>query len=187
VTAIADTEARPHAASPAEIHLHELGGHHTLIDIVAVAGALHALGVTAVHSSPLPLGTGHVRAGHGVLHVLTRPEDTPALRELIFTETGTLGIRCAAVSRTPLSRRTTTIDPDGVPVRVKHGPATVPTGAIAVTSASPRSSACSPASPVSTAITGWRREPTPTTRLIRTAPASAPAGNAMCTRRWMPA
>ncbi len=67
LTAIAETEARLHAANPAEIHLHELGGHDTLVDIVAVAAALHALGVTAVHSSPLPLGTGHVRAGHGVL------------------------------------------------------------------------------------------------------------------------
>ncbi|MCX4594763.1 LarC family nickel insertion protein [Streptomyces sp. NBC_01549] len=29
-------------------HLHELGGRHTLVDIVATAAALHALGVTEV-------------------------------------------------------------------------------------------------------------------------------------------
>ena len=64
LTAIAETEARLHAASPAEVHLHELGGHDTLIDIVGTAAALHALGVNAVHSSPLYLGAGHVREVH---------------------------------------------------------------------------------------------------------------------------
>lgn len=50
-----------------QVHLHELGGHDTLIDIVGTAAALHVLGVNAVHSSPLPLGTGHVRTRHGIL------------------------------------------------------------------------------------------------------------------------
>lgn len=252
LTAIAETEARIHAASPAEVFLHELGGHDTLIDIVGVAAALHALGVTAVHSAPLPLGSGQVRAGHGVLpapapatlallegaavtgtglagetvtptaaallraaatsyapppamtlartgygagtrqlpdrpnvasvtlgtpafaigaenvdvletnlddvtgetlgyvlaqalaagaldawvtpavmkkgrpghvlHVLTRPEDTAALQELIFTETRTLGVRRTAVDRSRLPRHTTAIDIDGATIRIKHGP-----------------------------------------------------------------
>lgn len=258
LTAIAEAEARLHAVSPAEVHLHELGGHDTLIDIVGTAAALHALGVTAVHCAPLPLGTGQVRTAHGilpcpapatlallegasvtgtalpgetvtptaaallraaavrytppppmtlartgygagtrelpgqpnvasvtlgtpaapaaadtrtdtqnvevletnlddvtgetlgyviarvleagaldawvtpavmkkgrpahVLHVLNRPEDTPALQRLLFTETGTLGIRRAALTRTALPRTITTVDLDGVPVRVKHGP-----------------------------------------------------------------
>lgn len=254
LTAIAETEARLHAADPLTVHLHELGGHDTLIDIVGTAAALHALGVTAVYSSPLPLGTGQVRGGHGVLpcpapatlgllegaavtgtdlpgetvtptaaallraaatrydappamtlgatgygagsrqlpdrpnvarvtlglpesavvtgtetvqvletnlddvtgetlgyvitralaagaldawitpavmkkgrpahvlHVLARPADTRALQDLIATETGTLGIRLAAVTRTALPRHTTTLDLDGVPIRIKHGP-----------------------------------------------------------------
>lgn len=254
LTAIAETEARLHAADPLTVHLHELGGHDTLIDIVGTAAALHALGVTAVYSSPLPLGAGQVRGGHGVLpcpapatlgllegaavtgtdlpgetvtptaaallraaatrydappamtlgatgygagsrqlpdrpnvarvtlglpesavvtgtetvqvletnlddvtgetlgyvitralaagaldawitpavmkkgrpahvlHVLARPADTRALQDLIATETGTLGIRLAAVTRTALPRHTTTLDLDGVPIRIKHGP-----------------------------------------------------------------
>lgn len=258
LTAIADTEARVHAASPAEVHLHELGGHDTLVDVVGTAAALHALGVDAVYSSPLPLGTGHVRTRHGllpcpapatlgllegaavtgsdltgetvtptgaallraagarydppptmtlvrtgygagtrqlpdrpnvavatvgtpvttgtaaaaaateivevletnlddvtgealgyvitaalaagaleawvspavmkksrpahVLHVLARPESTRALQELIFSETATLGIRRGTVLRTALPRHTTTLDLDGVPIRIKHGP-----------------------------------------------------------------
>jgi uncharacterized protein (TIGR00299 family) protein len=274
LTAIAATEAALHDADPHAVHLHELGGHDTLIDIVGTAAALHALGVTAVHSMPLPLGTGHVRTRHGilpcpapatlgllegavvtgtdlpgetvtptaaalllaagtrytsppaitvtrtgygagsrqlpdrpnvalvtlgtvtpgtaaspaaaqgtgavtgvaaaaepgaetleilatnlddvtgetlgyvisqalaagaldawvtpavmkkgrpahVLHVLVRPQDAPALQQLVFAETGSLGIRRSTVSRTPLRRRSTTIDLDGVSIRVKHGP-----------------------------------------------------------------
>jgi pyridinium-3,5-bisthiocarboxylic acid mononucleotide nickel chelatase len=257
LTAIAATEAALHDADPQAVHLHELGGHDTLIDIVGTAAALHALGVTAVHSMPLPLGSGHVRTRHGmlpcpapatlgllegavitgtdlpgetvtptaaallraagaqytsppamtvtrtgygagsrrlpdrpnvaavtlgtvsgvaaaagpgaetlevlatnlddvtgealgyvisqalaagaldawvtpavmkkgrpahVLHVLVRPQDTPALQQLVFAETGTLGIRRSTVSRTALRRHAATIDLDGVTIRVKHGP-----------------------------------------------------------------
>ena len=261
LTAIAATEAALHDADPHAVHLHELGGHDTLIDIIGTAAALHALGVSAVHSMPLPLGTGHVRTRHGilpcpapatlgllegavvtgtdlpgetvtptaaallraadaqytpppaitvtrtgygagsrqlpdrpnvavvtlgtvsqetaepatatqpgaetlevlatnlddvtgetlgyvisqalaagaldawvtpavmkksrpahVLHVLVRPEDTPTLQQLVLAETGSLGIRRSTVSRTPLPRRSATIDLDGVSIRVKHGP-----------------------------------------------------------------
>jgi uncharacterized protein (TIGR00299 family) protein len=78
LTALAEVEARLHAASPLEVHLHELGGHDTLIDIVGTAAALHALGVTAVHSSPLPLGIGQVRTAHGML-----PSPAPATLGLL--------------------------------------------------------------------------------------------------------
>jgi uncharacterized protein (TIGR00299 family) protein len=252
LTAIAETEARLHDASPATIHLHELGGHDTLIDIVGTAAALHALGVTDVYSAPLPLGSGCVRSAHGmlpgpapatlallegaavagtdlpgetvtptaaallraagtryappplmtlartgygagtrqladrpnvasvtlgivaptvgaeavdvletnlddvtgetlgyviaralaagaldawatpavmkkgrpahVLHVLTHPDSTQALQQLVFAETGTLGIRRAAVIRTVLNRHSATVDVAGTAVRIKHGP-----------------------------------------------------------------
>jgi hypothetical protein len=260
LTAITQVEARLHGVCPAEVHLHELGGHDTLVDIVGTAAALHALGVTEMHCAPLPMGIGQVRTEHGtlpapapatvallagaaitgsdlpgetvtptaaallrvagthygppplmtlartgygagtrtltdrpnvasvtlgfpagsqetgpseprdteilevletnlddvtgetlgyvitaalaagaldvwvtpavmkkgrpghVLHVLTRPETTSALRQLVFAETGTLGIRCSAVARATLPRRTTTVDVNGVPVRLKHGP-----------------------------------------------------------------
>jgi uncharacterized protein (TIGR00299 family) protein len=67
VTAVADVEGRLHGADPATVHLHELGGHDTLVDIVGVAAALHVLGVTDVFSAPLPLGRGRVTSAHGVL------------------------------------------------------------------------------------------------------------------------
>jgi uncharacterized protein (TIGR00299 family) protein len=65
--AIAEVEGHLHGEDPDEVHLHELGGHDTLVDIVGVAAALHALDVQAVHCEPLPLGAGSVRTAHGVL------------------------------------------------------------------------------------------------------------------------
>ncbi|MDH6221042.1 nickel pincer cofactor biosynthesis protein LarC [Streptomyces pseudovenezuelae] len=67
ITAIAEAEGRLHNTDPATVHLHELGGHDTLVDIVGSAAALHALDVTDVVSAPLPLGGGQVDCAHGVL------------------------------------------------------------------------------------------------------------------------
>ncbi|GGL21531.1 UPF0272 protein [Sphaerisporangium melleum] len=69
LTAIAEVEGALHGVPAAEVHLHELGGHDTLIDIVGCAAALRDLGVTRVHCAPLPLGEGTVRTRHGVLPV----------------------------------------------------------------------------------------------------------------------
>ncbi|ACU73775.1 protein of unknown function DUF111 [Catenulispora acidiphila DSM 44928] len=253
--AIAEVEARIHGADPAAVHLHELGGHDTVVDIVGVAAAMHALGVDDVVCAPLPLGTGRVRSAHGlipapapatlallagavvvgtdlpgetvtptgaallralnarfdpvpamtvratgygfgtrrlpdrpnvvavtfgerqrgggggdgetvtvletnlddvtgevlghviarsleagaldawatpavmkkgrpghVLHLLVEQQDCDALQELLFAETGTLGVRRATVDRTVLPRHFETVHVDGVPVSVKHGP-----------------------------------------------------------------
>lgn len=65
--AIAEVEGRLHGEDPDQVHLHELGGHDTLVDIVGVAAALHALDVRAVHCEALPIGSGSVRTAHGVL------------------------------------------------------------------------------------------------------------------------
>jgi pyridinium-3,5-bisthiocarboxylic acid mononucleotide nickel chelatase len=76
--AIAEVEGRLHGEDPDEVHLHELGGHDTLVDIVGVAAAVHALGVRTVHCEPLPLGTGTVRTAHGIL-----PCPAPATARLL--------------------------------------------------------------------------------------------------------
>lgn len=257
--AIAEVEARIHGSDPESVHLHELGGHDTVVDVVGVAAALHALGVEDVVCAPLPLGTGRVRSAHGlipapapatlallegaavtgtdipgetvtptaaallralgarfdpapamilratgygagtraladrpnvvavtlgerlpgggvgeagefgevvslletnlddvtgemlghvigrslaagaldawatpavmkkgrpayVLHVLTRPQDADRLQELVFVETGTLGVRRTTTTRAVVPRSFETVDLDGVSVRVKRGP-----------------------------------------------------------------
>lgn len=80
--AIAEVEGRLHGEDPDRVHLHELGGHDTLVDIVGVAAGLHALGVTAVHCGALPLGSGEVRTAHGVL-----PVPAPATSALLIGAT----------------------------------------------------------------------------------------------------
>lgn len=75
---IARVEGALHDRDPAEVHLHEVGGLDTVVDTVGVAAALHELGVTAVHSAPIALGTGIVRCAHGVL-----PAPAPATSRLL--------------------------------------------------------------------------------------------------------
>ncbi|MCS7477046.1 nickel pincer cofactor biosynthesis protein LarC [Umezawaea endophytica] len=65
--AIAEVEGHLHGEDPDLVHLHELGGHDTLVDVVGVAAALRALDVRTVHCEALPIGSGTVRTAHGVL------------------------------------------------------------------------------------------------------------------------
>lgn len=67
--ALAEVEARLHGVAVADVHLHELGGHDTLIDVVGVCAALDELGVDEIHCLPVPLGNGTVTTRHGVLPV----------------------------------------------------------------------------------------------------------------------
>jgi uncharacterized protein (TIGR00299 family) protein len=78
IQAIAEVEARLHGEDPEKVHLHELGGHDTVIDVVGVLAALHFLDVSTVYCKPLPLGTGTVQTAHGLL-----PVPAPATAELL--------------------------------------------------------------------------------------------------------
>jgi uncharacterized protein (DUF111 family) len=57
-----------------------------------------------------------------VLHVLTTRQDERRLRDLVLSETGSLGIRRVDATRTALPRHFETVHVDGHPVRIKHGP-----------------------------------------------------------------
>ncbi len=78
VAALAEVEAGLHGVGVDEVHLHEIGGHDTVVDAVGVAAALHLLGVTAVHCGPLAMGAGTVRTRHGEL-----PLPAPATAALL--------------------------------------------------------------------------------------------------------
>jgi uncharacterized protein (TIGR00299 family) protein len=69
VRALAEVEAGIHGVDVAEVQLHEIGGVDTVVDVVGVAAALHALGVTEVWSAPLRLGAGETASAHGLLPV----------------------------------------------------------------------------------------------------------------------
>ncbi|HUU68873.1 MAG TPA: nickel pincer cofactor biosynthesis protein LarC [Planctomycetota bacterium] len=66
---LAAAEGEVHAKPPEEIHFHEVGAIDAIVDIVGTAAALHLLGVDRVCASPLRLGSGSVRCGHGELPV----------------------------------------------------------------------------------------------------------------------
>jgi uncharacterized protein (TIGR00299 family) protein len=65
LTRLAQAEARIHARPVEEVHLHELGGLDTMVDVVGVVMGLHLLGIKRVMVSPFPLARGRVTIAHG--------------------------------------------------------------------------------------------------------------------------
>ncbi len=67
------------------------------------------------------LGQGKKDRPVMVLHVLAGPDSEEALADLVFSETGTLGIRRIAMSRRVAERGHVTVEVAGRPLRVKWG------------------------------------------------------------------
>jgi uncharacterized protein (TIGR00299 family) protein len=66
---LARAEAAIHGVPMEKVHFHEIGAVDSIIDIVGFMAAVEILGVTGIHSSPAPLGTGSVETEHGTLPV----------------------------------------------------------------------------------------------------------------------
>ena len=64
---LGEVEAAIHGTTPERVHLHELGGIDTIVDVVGVLTGFELLGVDKVVCSPLPLARGFVGAAHGRL------------------------------------------------------------------------------------------------------------------------
>jgi uncharacterized protein (TIGR00299 family) protein len=62
---LGEVEAHIHNTTLDQIHLHELGGVDTIVDVTGVLLGLDSLGIERVYCSPLPLGRGFVRGAHG--------------------------------------------------------------------------------------------------------------------------
>ena len=58
INRLARAEAQIHGVAEEEVHLHELGGADTLVDVVGAFWLLHALDVHQVYASPLPAPRG---------------------------------------------------------------------------------------------------------------------------------
>jgi uncharacterized protein (TIGR00299 family) protein len=67
LTRIGEVEANIHGQAIDEVHLHELGGLDTIVDVAGVLLGLDALGIQRIYASPLPLGRGFVQSAHGPL------------------------------------------------------------------------------------------------------------------------
>jgi pyridinium-3,5-bisthiocarboxylic acid mononucleotide nickel chelatase len=64
---LATVEAVIHDSSVDQVHLHELGGIDTVVDVVGVLLGLDYLHVQQVFASPLPMARGFVNSVHGPL------------------------------------------------------------------------------------------------------------------------
>jgi uncharacterized protein (TIGR00299 family) protein len=62
---LGEVEASIHGTRLDQVHLHELGGVDTIVDVVGALVGLDALGVEQVYASPLPMGRGFVKGAHG--------------------------------------------------------------------------------------------------------------------------
>lgn len=66
---IGEAEADVHAKDVEKIHFHEVGAWDSIVDIVGAAIALELLGIDRLFFAPLNLGSGQVKAAHGVMPV----------------------------------------------------------------------------------------------------------------------
>jgi pyridinium-3,5-bisthiocarboxylic acid mononucleotide nickel chelatase len=71
-------EAGIHSVEVEKVHLHELGGIDTIIDVVGALLGLHLLQVEQVFCSPFPIGRGFVHGAHGLI-----PLPSPATAALL--------------------------------------------------------------------------------------------------------
>jgi pyridinium-3,5-bisthiocarboxylic acid mononucleotide nickel chelatase len=62
INRLARAEARLHGLPEERVHLHELGGADTLVDLMGAFWLLNGLGVTQVYASPLPAPRGRLMA-----------------------------------------------------------------------------------------------------------------------------
>ncbi len=67
--ALAEVEARAHGVPVDEVHFHEVGAWDSISDVVGVCAAVDHLDVDDIVVSRIALGSGTVRAAHGILPV----------------------------------------------------------------------------------------------------------------------
>ena len=66
---LAEAEAKVHNKEKSKVHLHEVSGIDSIVDIVGSVIGLDLLGIEKVYASPISLGRGFVRCAHGMMPV----------------------------------------------------------------------------------------------------------------------
>ena len=91
-TLLAEAEGAVHGTDPAEVTFHEVGAWDSIVDIVAAAFLIEALGTARWSAGPVPLGSGRVRCAHGLLP-LPAPAAVHLLQGLATHDDGIAGER----------------------------------------------------------------------------------------------
>ncbi len=95
---LAEAEAKVHGVGIEEVHFHEVGAIDAIVDIVGSCLCLEQLGWPELVVSPLHVGSGYVRAAHGII-----PVPAPATLEILSkreVETYSRGILAELVTPT---------------------------------------------------------------------------------------
>jgi len=66
---LGEAEGRVHGVPADEVALHEVGAVDALVDVVGAIEGFERLDITRIYNRPVALGTGWVRAAHGVIPV----------------------------------------------------------------------------------------------------------------------
>lgn len=66
---VAEAEGKVHGIDPDKVSLHEVGAYDALVDIVGGIEGFEQLGIDRVYTMPAALGSGWVKAAHGLLPV----------------------------------------------------------------------------------------------------------------------
>lgn len=75
---LAEAEAKVHNTTKTNVHLHEVSGIDSIVDIVGAVIGLSHLDVDTLYASPLSLGRGFVQCAHGLM-----PVPAPGTMELL--------------------------------------------------------------------------------------------------------
>lgn len=100
---LAEAEAKIHAATPDDVHFHEVGGVDAIVDICGACIGLSLLGIEAVYFNSPQAGSGFTNSAHGLI-----PIPAPATLELLARAQVPIASPIAIMRETPAELLTPT-------------------------------------------------------------------------------